>query len=144
MRKWIAALLCLLLACSFCPSLAAEDADALYDRGKAATDAGDYQSAFELFSQAAALGNAQGQNGLGVCYLLGNGVEQSYEKALEYITLAAEQGLAKAQFNLGAMYENGEGVEQSYEKAAEYRDKIRELERKIAAEEKGGGADGRA
>ena len=33
---------------------------------------------------------------------------------------------------------------EAYEKAAEYRDKIRELERKIAAEEKGGGADGRA
>jgi protein arginine kinase activator len=33
---------------------------------------------------------------------------------------------------------------EAYEKAAEYRDKIRELERKIAAEEKGGEADGRA
>ena len=33
---------------------------------------------------------------------------------------------------------------EAYEKAAEYRDKIRELERKIAAEEKGGEARGRA
>ncbi len=33
---------------------------------------------------------------------------------------------------------------EAYEKAAEYRDKIRALEREIAAEEKGGEADGRA
>ena len=46
--------------------------------------------------------------------------------------------------SLTGCHSNEQNYREAYEKAAEYRDKIRALEKQIAAEEKGGEAHGRA
>ena len=57
--------------------------------------------AFEFFSLAAAQGEANSQNWVGLCYKNGRGVAQSHEKAFQFFQKAAEQGLTGAQLNLG-------------------------------------------
>ena len=63
----------------------------LNEAGKKAYEEGDYEKAFEYWTQAADLGNIRSLNNLGVLYENGYGVEQDYEKALEYFQLAADQ-----------------------------------------------------
>ena len=51
MKKLTAALLSILLVCTVCFASVAEEGDVLYDRGREAFDAKDYDKAFELFRQ---------------------------------------------------------------------------------------------
>ncbi len=62
------------------------------------------------YRKAAHLGDPEAQNGLGVMYSLGRGVEKSKEEAARWYHSAAKQGYSQAMFNLGAAYYNGEGV----------------------------------
>ncbi|OPZ97824.1 MAG: putative serine protease HtrA [Planctomycetes bacterium ADurb.Bin412] len=70
----------------------------------------DPQQAFSLYRQAAELGNAEGQNGLGACYAAGMGTKQNDREAVRWFSLAAEQGLDKAQLNLAKALWDGAGV----------------------------------
>ena len=63
-------------------------------------------------------GDAQLQ--IGLCYILGRGVEKSYQSALYYFKLAADQGMREAQNQIATLYENGQGITQSYHKALHY------------------------
>ena len=62
--------------------------------------------------------DAEAQYYLGVCYLRGEGVEESPEQAVYWWTKAAMQGYTNAQFCLGECYSIGYGVESDCQQAA--------------------------
>ena len=77
----------------------------------------DEKRGVEMLQKAAELGNANAQNGLGVCYYIGRGVEQDYTKAAKWVKAAADQGNTQGMSSLGECYYYGRGVEQDYDKA---------------------------
>lgn len=81
-----------------------------FDEAVRAAQRGEYSRAESEFRRLAAEGDARGQNGLGVLYLRGTGVEQDIAAAVRWFRLAARQGFHAAQTNLGLLYENGWGV----------------------------------
>ena len=84
-----------------------------------AYEAGNYDTAFKKFRQAAEKGYADSQYRLGEMYANGEGTTQNDTTAIEWYTRAAEQGVPGAQNNLGEMYESGYIVPQDYAKAFE-------------------------
>ena len=91
-----------------------------FEKGLAAAQRGDYQTALQEWRPLAEQGNAGAQYNLGVAYSNGEGVPQDYAEAAKWYRMAAEQGAAGAQFNLGLLYSNGEGVSQDYAEAAKW------------------------
>lgn len=83
---------------------------AQFDDAVRAAHGGYYSRAEAEFRRLADAGDARGQNGLGVLYLRGTGVEQDIALAVRWFRLAARQGYHAAQTNLGLLYENGWGV----------------------------------
>lgn len=79
----------------------------------------DESKAFEWFSKAAAQGNADAINYLGVMYNNGTGVPQNYDKAVEWYQKAVNAGDRLAMSNLARMYDNGRGVPKNETRAAE-------------------------
>ena len=65
----------------------------------------DYAKARDYYEQAAAKGNADALNNLGVLYHNGYGVERDYNKALEYYQKAVDAGSQKAVENLANLRE---------------------------------------
>ena len=65
----------------------------------------DKQKAFELYQEAANLGNTSGINNLGDCYYSGIGIGMDEQKAFELYQKAANLGLIAAQNNLDFMDE---------------------------------------
>lgn len=63
------------------------------------------------FLKAAAQGNTDAENNLGVLYISGLGVEPDYKKAFDWFMKAASHGEPTAAFNIGRMYAGGAGVE---------------------------------
>jgi TPR repeat protein len=100
--------------------LIVEITEIIYDKAKEQYHSENYPAAFELFSITAEKGFPKSQNGLGVCYYEGKGVEKDYTKAVEWYTRAANQGYVKAQYNLGICYEYGDGIEKNISKAVEW------------------------
>ena len=49
-------------------------------------------------------GNAIAQNGIGVLYKDGAGVEKNYNEALKWLNLAANQGNISAQLNMALVH----------------------------------------
>ena len=88
-----------------------------FDEAVRAAHRGEYSRAESEFRRLAAAGDARGQNGLGVLYLRGTGVEQDIVGAVRWFRLAARQGYHAAQTNLGLLYENGWGVPRDDEQA---------------------------
>ena len=88
-----------------------------FDAGYEATEAGDYEKAYEIWLPLAELGDHAAQFNLGLMYRRGLGVSQDYAKAVLWYRLAAEQGRTNAQNNLGRMYGLGNGVIQDYSTA---------------------------
>lgn len=74
----------------------------------------------EVLKKAAAKGDAQAQNSLGLIFGNGTGVPQDDGEAVKWFKMAAEQGLARAQNNLGNMYSDGRGVPQDLAEAARW------------------------
>ncbi|MCT7461342.1 sel1 repeat family protein [Aliarcobacter cryaerophilus] len=87
---------------------------------------GDYKKSFAISHDLAKKGDAKAQNGLGVMYQNGLGVDKNYKKAFEWYEKAANQGDPIAQNNLGFMYENGYGVEQDYKRSRQWYEKAAE------------------
>ncbi|MEL3908680.1 MAG: hypothetical protein P1P64_06675, partial [Treponemataceae bacterium] len=96
-----------LLAITACETTQAQtkkdqsEADVLFEQGQAASEAGNYDKAFKLFSKSAERGNVSAQSAVGGMYLLGIGVKTDYQKANEWLTKASRAGNAEAQNNLG-------------------------------------------
>ncbi len=80
---------------------------------------GKFEEAFELFKQAATLGEPEGQYMLGYCYRFGKGVRSDHFQAVKWFQKSANQGNPNAQHFLGICYDMGQGVEQNYNKAFE-------------------------
>jgi TPR repeat protein len=85
-------------------------AKALYQQGSDLYNQNVYQQAFPLLKEAADLGHSDAQNDTGVCYGLGEGVEQNKEQAFAYFQKAALQNNTCGIYNLGCCYEKGDGV----------------------------------
>lgn len=86
----------------------------------------DFNAAINFIKPLAEQGYAAAQNGFGICYQYGQGVEKNEVEAVKWYQKASEQGYAISQCNLGVCYEYGQGVEKNeveavkwYRKAAE-------------------------
>lgn len=88
------------------------------EKGMAAAQAGDFETAFKQITPLAEQGNDEAQAMLGALYKEGKGVQQDYLEAEKWIRLSAVQGNAKAQMMLGALYAAGLGVNSDQEVAA--------------------------
>jgi TPR repeat protein len=78
---------------------------------------GEFESAFEIFSERAANNDMAAVNFLGIHYYLGAGVERDFERAVRYFERAAFGHNADAQRNLAIMYLRGLGVRQDNHRA---------------------------
>lgn len=80
----------------------------------------DYATALNLLKPLAEQGNPRAQNGLGMIYGQGLGVERDLRKAVMWHRRAAEQGYARGQYFLGLMYADGAGVPKDPVQAVEW------------------------
>jgi hypothetical protein len=71
----------------------------------------DYQQAAKYYKMAANQGQRDGEFGLAVRYVTGQGVPKDDREGLRWFKAAADQGHADAQYDLGTMYEIGQGTE---------------------------------
>lgn len=89
------------------PNDITEDMQLLND-GADAYSEGDYDTAFELYTKSADMGNITAFSNLGYCYYYGRGTEVDKEKAKECWEKAAMSGDICATYKLGDMYRNGD------------------------------------
>lgn len=86
--------------------------------GIAALDRFDYRAAMSEFSDAASMGDAEGQYQLGLLYMLGHGgIQQDYGRAAQWFQRAAGTGHPRAMYMLANLYATGNGVERNYDEA---------------------------
>ena len=90
------------------------------NKGLAAYDVGDYETAFAECMPLAEEGDMTAQFCIGRMYANGFGVMMDDAEALKWYGLAAASGHAEAQFSLAVMYANGWGVPMNDEEAARY------------------------
>ena len=95
-------------------------AEKLWQKGRAAYKAKDYETAVKYYKKSAEQGNEKAQFNFALCYAKGEGVEKDLREAAKWYRKAAEQGFALAQNMLALCYDTGEGVEQDYALAAEW------------------------
>ena len=87
----------------------ANDPEAICDMGNKRYSAGDYQSAFDYWTRAVALGNVRAHYDISGLYANGKGVEKDERKELHHLEEAAIGGCPDARFNLGYIEaENGQ------------------------------------
>ena len=115
MRKILTALLLLV-----CGAAMAQDANKLYEEGKALYDAKKYVQAIPKLKAAAEKGHKKAQYRLGKCYDKGNGVKEDDKLAVNWYAKAAEQGHAKSQYRLGQCYADGRGVDRDFKQAVRW------------------------
>ncbi|MCD8492333.1 MAG: sel1 repeat family protein, partial [Geovibrio sp.] len=77
----------------------------------------DYDKSFAYYTKAAAQGNADAQNKLGLMHAAGKGTMKDYEEAVKWLTMAAGQRHPEALYNLACMYHEGKGVKADLKKA---------------------------
>ena len=75
-----------------------------YEDGVNAAFAGDFDTAFIEFSEAAEAGLDLAQYNLGILYFTGQGVDQDLDLAFKWTEAAAHQGHVDAQANLASLY----------------------------------------
>lgn len=112
MKRWNVPAMCLALVLGAGPALAHE-ADADFERGWRAYQSQDYAAAAAAWRRAAERGHPRAQNGLGVLFRDGLGVEKDPASAITWFRISAEKGYAYAMFNLGLAYRDGIGVPRS-------------------------------
>jgi len=93
---------------------------AVFQKGWAAYQSGDYATALREWTPLAKQGDVDAQYNLGLIYDKGRGVPKNYKTAVKWYRLAAKQGNAFAQSNLGYMYEKGTGVPLDYKTAVKW------------------------
>ena len=97
-------------------------ADAYFSLGKAYSELGLHEKAFEAYNNCAeydSVFRCVAYARIGICYMDGEGVEQNAKKAFEYLYKSAELGFAPAKKKIGEMYYNGYGTDRDYDKAEE-------------------------
>jgi Sel1 repeat len=99
------------------PAPSTED---LNDQGIDAYNDRDYQSAMRLWRQAAAQGNSDAAENIGLLYQDSSGVPEDYGQAMQWYQRAAAQGSATAQDAIGFLYKNGYGVTRNYALAMQW------------------------
>jgi len=80
----------------------------------------DFDAAINFIKPLAEQGYAAAQNGFGICYQYGQGVEKNEVEAVKWYRKAAEQDYAISQYNLGICYYNGTGVEKNEVEAVKW------------------------
>lgn len=95
-------------------------ADAIFQEGKRFYTIGMYDAALKKLNEAAEMGSAKAINGLGVCYLHGNGVSKNAHEAVRLFRKAASYGDDNGQNNLGDCYLTGTGVDTNYSEALKW------------------------
>jgi TPR repeat protein len=91
-----------------------------FEKGVAAYDSGDFQTAIAEWLPLAEQDNAAAQYNLGLMYLEGNGVPQDRMEAIKWFRLAGDQGNEAAQYFLGLSYSWGISVPQDYAEAIKW------------------------
>ena len=92
------------------------DPNAMCCMGTETRNKGDYRSAFEYFTNAAALGDVEAHYQLSGLYQYGRGVEKDKKKQMHHLTEAAIGGHPDARHNLGGM----EGDNGQHDRAAKH------------------------
>lgn len=90
------------------------------NKGLAAYDVGDYETAFAECMPLAQEGDMTAQFCIGRMYANGFGVMMDDAEAIRWYRLAAESGHAEAQYSLGVMHANGWGVPMDDQEAARF------------------------
>jgi TPR repeat protein len=103
-----------------CTAVAAPTMAQDYTEGREAYQAGDYETALQVFWPLAEQGHARAQVHLGHLYKNGNSVIQSHAEAAKWYRLAAEQGDAFARTHLGHLYNNPNSVIRDDDEAAKW------------------------
>jgi TPR repeat protein len=108
--------LLLITATAVCLSFGAGQAVAQdFDKGTAAFESGDFESAFSEWLPLAENGMVEAQYNLGLMFANGSGRPRDYAAAAEWWHLAAKAGDTEAQWNLGVLYKTGGfGIEQDF------------------------------
>jgi TPR repeat protein len=102
---------------------AKNSANDVFEKGKLAAHAGQFDAALQDFQQAAAAGDSRAMNDLGVLYYEGHGVAKDYQRAREWYEKGAAAGNAEAMGNLGYLYLDGLGVTKDYDQARQWLEK---------------------
>lgn len=76
---------------------------AIYNKGRDYYADKDYNTAFEYFSKAAAMGNVAAHYQLSVMYERAQGAEKDEKDQLEHLEVAAVAGNTYARYNLGCL-----------------------------------------
>lgn len=92
-------------------SLTSAEQAVVFDQGVAAYDAGDFETAFELWLPLAQTGNMSAQRNVANMLRQGIGTEEDLPRAVYFYRRAADAGLVNAMVNLGAMLRQGQGVD---------------------------------
>lgn len=98
-------------------NIAAEKASR-FDQAVAAYDAGDYATAYRMWSDLAEEDDLAAMRNAAQLLRQGKGVQKDTKAAFELYVEAAEKGLVTAMANVGDMYLAGEGVEKNPQAAA--------------------------
>jgi TPR repeat protein len=96
-KNCLLVVLCLVLTAWPVMAEETEKASSLIEEARVLIEAEDYEAVVPLLQEAADMGNADGQNMLGNCYMSGLGIEQDEEEAVKYYQLAADQGNIQAE-----------------------------------------------
>jgi len=102
-------LLCLSLGS--CPK--AQGLDEGFYLGMDAFAAENYEVAAELWGKAAKAGHIRAQNGLGILYRDGLGLEKNVEEAISWFLKSADNGYAYGMYNLATVYIDRGGSRQA-------------------------------
>ncbi len=116
MKQLILTMLTLLV----CMTASAQNADVLYEEGKALYDQENYVAAFPKLLQAANMGHKKAQYRVGRCYDKGRGVAEDNVKAFQWYTKSAQQGYYKAEYQLARCYVKGKGTTANTRKARQW------------------------
>ncbi len=103
------------------------EANALYDKGIAARERGDYSTALSALGEAAKAGLPAAIFEFGQLFFAGKGVERSLQRSFDCAMAAAKLGYPRAMLFIGTLYVKGLGLEANGEKAAEWLQKAADL-----------------
>jgi TPR repeat protein len=105
-----------LLCTAFTAPVMAQD----FDKGLAAYNVEDYETALQEWLPLAEQGDVRAQGWVGELYFFGRGTPRDYAEAVKWFRLAAEQGDVVGQGYLGEMYSKGYGVPQDFAEAVKW------------------------
>ena len=103
------------------------DTDALLEQAQAAFDAGEYDTSFEAWSQAADAGSAKATYSVGRSYEYGQGTESDLQQAFEWYQRAADMGNSDGMYQVAEFYVEGKGVAHSQSEAFVWMKKAADL-----------------